>query len=390
MNHDYKYSFDFDIKNLDTRIKSKETVKSSIVCFDGCDWQLQVVVGDPLNIYLFCLATKRLSGRVATSIKMSLMKQDESQGPAMKINLIYGKDFKPHDFGYGAPILINKENLMNPDCGYINNNCITIRAEINIFRAQFGDSMSDEVTWNAFAGFETDVILIVEDQCIAVHKCVLAQRCQFFRKLLYPISDNEVTLNDCDFKATKAAIRFIYTHKCIVDSDNLKEVLKIGKKFGLKELLLSCFELLTPENAALFVAYLDDLKPYGTFLDLQLKEYFWNFVQKNLQIVLASQTFWSLSDDEISYFVDQPDFKSKISPAELLRSVKNRNGLTVSAEVNSFLCIICREKPVDTLILPCSHLSLCSEDAERLQEMDTRKCPLCKREIQSMTKVFLP
>ena len=390
MNNDYKYSFEFDIKDLDRKITSKETVTSSIVCFDGCEWQLRVDVRDPLAVYLSCLATKRPSGRVPTSVNISVVKQDESQGPAMKLNLIYGKDFRLHNLGIGSASLINKKNLMNLDSGYINNNCITIRAEINTFRAQFGDSMSDEAAWNSFAGLETDAILIADGQCIAVHRCVLAKRCQFFRGLLYPISDNEVTLNDCDFKATKTAIRFIYTHKCIVDSGNLQEVLKVGKKFGLKELLLCCFELLTPENAALFASYLEDLKPYGTFLDNELKEYFWNFVQENIQTVLDSKTFWSLSDDEISCFVDQPDFKSKISLGELLRSVKNRSGATASSWSNSFLCIICKGNPVDTLILPCNHLSLCSEDAERLEEMDTRKCPLCQREIQSMAKVFLP
>ena len=313
MNRDYKYSFEFDINNLDKKITSKETVKSSIVCCDGCEWQLQVDVGDPLKVYLRCLATKRPSGRVPTSTKISLMKQDESQGPVIKINIIFGKDFKAHDFGYGSSNLINKKSLMNPECGYINNNCITIRAEINTFMAKFGDPMSDEDTWNSFASVETDAILIVDGQCIAVHRCVLAKRCKFFRTLLYPISDNEVTLNNCDFQATKTAIRFIYTRECIVDSDNLQEVLKVGKKFGLNELLLSCFELLTPENAALFASYLDDLKPDGTSLDHQLKEYFWNFVQKHLQRVLTSQTFWSLSDDEIIKFVEKPKVKSILS-----------------------------------------------------------------------------
>ena len=392
MNYDYKYSFDFDIKDLDIKYAEK-TVSSYIVCCDGCEWQLLVDVGDSLKVYLRCLTTKRLSGRVPTSLKMSVMKQDGSKGRAIKINLIYGKDFRPYTSGCGSRDLINRENLRNPDFGYINNNSITIRAEINTFKAQFGDPMSDEVTWNSFAGFETDAILIVEDQCIAVHRLVLAKKCRFFRKLLYPISDNEVTLNDCDFKATRTAIRFIYTNECIVDPDNLKEVLKIGKKFGLKELLLSCFELLTPENAALFALYLDDLQPGGKSLDHQLKEYFWNFVQKDLEIILASQTFWSLSDNEILKFMEKPKVKSNANPVELqaiIRSVRNRNVSIVSSSSNSFLCIICQENPVDTLILPCNHLSLCSQDAKRLQELNTKNCPLCKRQIKSMTKVFLP
>ena len=369
MNHDYKYSFEFDIKDLDTKITSKETVKfsSSIVCFDSCEWQLRVEVRDPLKVYLLCLATKRPSGRVPTSMKISLMKQKRSQGPAIKLNLIYGKDFNPHHLGYGSSYLISKKNLMNPDCGYINNNCITIRAEINTFWAEFGDSMSNEAAWNSSVGLETDAILIVDGRRIAVHRLVLAKRCRFFRKLLYPISDNEVTLNDCDFKAAQTAIRFIYTHECIVDYDNLQEVLKVGKKFGLKELLLSCFELLTPENAALFASYLDDLEPEGTFLDHKLNECFWSFVQKDLQKVLASQTFWSLSDNEILGFIEKPEVKSKANPVELqsiLRFVKIKN----------------RSAPIDVepSALPISSLTLVGNGSAASSSSNSCPCMACQ------------
>ena len=404
MNHDYKYSFDFDIKDLDTKITSKETVKSSIVCFDECEWQLMVKVRDPLGVYLYCLTSKKTSGRVATSTKISLIKQNRSKGSAIPINLIYGKDFIPHNHGTGSSNLISKRNLMNPVSGYIRNNCITIRTEINTLRAQFGDSMSDEADWNSFGDLETDAILIVDGRRIAVHRLILAKRCQFFRELLYPITENEVTLNDCDFKATQSAIRFLYTNECIVDSDNLQEVLKVGKKFGLNELLLSCFELLTPENAALFAGYLGDLKPEGTYWNHKLNECFWNFVQKELPRVLTSATFWSLSDDEILKFVEKPEVKSKANPVELqaiLRSVKNKNRSApidyepstpyVSSSTNkSLLCVICQNDSVDTMIIPCNHLCLCSKDAEEIRRMNLKKCPLCQGEIQSMAKVFLP
>ena len=404
MNHNYKNSFDFDVQDLYTKTTSTKTARSSIVSFDGSEWQLQVEIGDPLNVYLWCLATKRPSGRVPTSSKMSLIKKDGSQGPVVKINLIYGKDFLPHNRGTGPENLIKKKNLMSCDSGYIKNKSITIRAEINTFMAKFGNPMADETTWNSFAGFETDAILIVDGQCIAVHRLVLAQRCQYFRGLLYPISDNEVTLNDCDFKATKTVIRFIYTHECIVDSDNLQEVLKAGKKFGLNELLLSCFELLNPENAALFALYLDDLKPDGTSLDYQLKEYFWNFVQKNLQRVLTSESLWLLSDNEILNFIDKHEVNSKANPLELqavIQSVKNRNrsgpiDVEASAPFNSsstnksLLCVICQDDSVDTMIIPCNHLCLCSKDALEVRRINLKKCPLCQGPIQSMTKVFLP
>ena len=404
MNHNYKYSFEFHVKDFGKKITSQETVQSSIAYCDGCEWQLMVKLRDPLEVYLLCLATKRPSCRVPTSVKISLMKQDGSQGNGIKCNLIYGKGLRPHNLGYGAPSLIYKKNLMKPDSGYIKNNCITIQAEINTFRAKFGDPMTNETTWNSFADLETDAILNVDGRRIAVHRLVLAQKCQFFRRLLYPISDNEVTLNDCDFKATQTAIRFIYTHECIVDLHNLQEVLKVGKKFGLNELLLSCFELLTPENAALLASYLDDLEPEGTFLDHELKEYFWNFVQKDLQRVLTSETFWSLSDDEILSFIEEPEVKTKANPVELkaiLQFVnkKNRNRrLDVEASapsissltLNSLLCVICQDDSVDTMIIPCNHLCLCSKGADTLRQMNTKKCPLCQGEIKSMIKVFLP
>ena len=402
MHHDYKYSFDFDIKNLN-KIFSK-SYESSIVCFAGCEWQLRVFVGDPLKVYLTCLATKKPSDRVPTSIRISLMKQDGSRGPGTAISLIYGHDFLPHNHGTGSDNLIQKKNLMNPYSGYINNNCITIRAEINTFRAQFGDSRSDEATWKSFGDLETDAILIVDGQRIAVHSFVLAKRCQFFRRLLYPIKYKKITLNDYDFKATQTAIRFIYTRECIVDSGNLQEVLKVGKKFGLKELLLSCFELLTPENAALFASYVDDLESDATYLNHKLKEYFWNFVQKNVQTVLNSQIFWSLSDDEIMKFIEKPEVKSKANPVELqaiIRSVNNKNRSapidvepstpSISSSTNkSLACVICQDDAVDTLIIPCNHLCLCSKDAQEIRRMNIKKCPLCQGQIQSMTKVFLP
>ena len=44
------------------------------------------------------------------------------------------------------------------------------------------------------------------------------------------------------------------------------------------------------------------------------------------------------------------------------------------------LCVVCCSNKKDTLIMPCRHLCLCSEDANHIR-MTTGKCPLCRTGI---------
>lgn len=168
---------------------------------------------------------------------------------------------------------------------------------------------------------QTDVKLMVGGQKIKAHRMILGSRSTYLRKLLYPINGNEVTLDDCDYKATFTAIRFIYTNQCVTEPENLAKVLLVGKKFALKDLLISCFELLNPGNVALFPATIHYLREDKNRRKNQHKtnfcDDFWKYVEKNMSSTLSSEEFWSLTHEEIMSFLKRPEVKPKVNFSEL-------------------------------------------------------------------------
>ena len=63
----------------------------------------------------------------------------------------------------------------------------------------------------------------------------------------------------------------------------------------------------------------------------------------------------------------------------------------VVEQINPSLCVLCLDARVDTLIVPCNHVCLCSEDVERLKATASRPllCPVCRTTIETFVKVFL-
>ena len=61
-----------------------------------------------------------------------------------------------------------------------------------------------------------------------------------------------------------------------------------------------------------------------------------------------------------------------------------------TASTDSGLCVICLDRKADIPIIPCNHLAICSEDAAPNLWKDTKKCPVCRGDIKSFSKVFLP
>ena len=60
-------------------------------------------------------------------------------------------------------------------------------------------------------------------------------------------------------------------------------------------------------------------------------------------------------------------------------------------QVNPSLCVLCLVAKVDTLIVPCNHVCLCSADVVRLKATASRPllCPVCRTRIDTFVKVFL-
>lgn len=386
MTQEFKYTFEFFATDVKKKVGC--TIMSPITRFDGCEWQLQVDIQDSLKTHLACLTTKRNSRRVPSEVRFSVLKEDESEMKSHSLYAVYGMLF-PSSYGCNYPV--KKAELFNPAAGYTKNNAMTFKVEVNTFHSKFGDPSLNESFWAPFYDINKDVTLNVGGQQIKAHRLILAQGCPYLRSLLYPNESKEIVLSNCDYKATLTVVRFIYTQKCVVDPNNLREVLLIGEKFGLKKLVLSCFELLSPENAASFASVVD-----GMFNQV-LRHFFWQYASENLVTILDSQVFWSLTHDEIISFIEKEQIESIATASQLLsvrkKIMKRQKNIEKSASVptkDSLLCVICQDNVANTLVIPCNHLCLCSEDAATLRRMNTTNCPLCKRTIESTTKVYLP
>lgn len=67
-----------------------------------------------------------------------------------------------------------------------------------------------------------------------------------------------------------------------------------------------------------------------------------------------------------------------VPPVEVLGEARN-------------LCKVCIEKELDTLILPCKHLCVCSECANLLyKQPGGKKCPICRAKISETVKIYKP
>lgn len=64
------------------------------------------------------------------------------------------------------------------------------------------------------------------------------------------------------------------------------------------------------------------------------------------------------------------------------------SGERVVEENSQPLCIVCRDRPIDSLIDGCFHLCLCRECGEELLN-DYRPCPLCRHPIRRLTRVYI-
>ncbi|XP_053693928.1 E3 ubiquitin-protein ligase MYLIP-A [Sabethes cyaneus] len=53
--------------------------------------------------------------------------------------------------------------------------------------------------------------------------------------------------------------------------------------------------------------------------------------------------------------------------------------------VEAVTCVICADNVMDTMFLPCGHITACRQCAEQCD-----RCPLCRADIESVNKAFLP
>lgn len=60
-----------------------------------------------------------------------------------------------------------------------------------------------------------------------------------------------------------------------------------------------------------------------------------------------------------------------------------------SREDNEILtCKVCFKNKVDTILIPCYHVILCSNCCERVSRANPKHCPVCRKEIRSHHNIF--
>jgi len=51
-------------------------------------------------------------------------------------------------------------------------------------------------------------------------------------------------------------------------------------------------------------------------------------------------------------------------------------------------CVVCMDKDVNAILIPCGHLGLCIECAKEI-DSNSGFCPICRQKIESFMRVYL-
>ena len=372
---------------------------------EGCEWQVGAVRNNGnITLILKCLSSQRTSGRVPTSFKFSIIKQDGSEGLSQDCFVVFGPNFVEFTSN-SACSSIKQTELKFPESEYAKNSCFTIKVALLLHTAKFRDPLLGVSSLPAVDGVEPDLQIIVGGHQIQAHRFVLAYKSKYFQKCVFPVTDEPLRLDDCDYAATCTAIRFMYTGECIVNSDNLREVLLIGFKFGLNNLLLSCLDLLSPENAALFALFIGQVSELPTGKNIPtsptFSSDFWKYIAKNITAVVESDLIQSLTVGEITWFTDRVEVKRNANPKDLenlllsakiaeLRNPRPAAATSVRIIKACKFCVVCQEKIPEQVIEPCGHLCLCRKCGDKLIQKNLKRCPVCDEEFTTSSRVYFP
>uniref|UniRef100_A0A7C8ZDJ9 RING-type domain-containing protein n=1 Tax=Opuntia streptacantha TaxID=393608 RepID=A0A7C8ZDJ9_OPUST len=76
-------------------------------------------------------------------------------------------------------------------------------------------------------------------------------------------------------------------------------------------------------------------------------------------------------------------------------SCSNANGSSSDATLQCWeelydakICVICYDQPRNCFLVPCGHCATCHDCALRIFHEDNRKCPVCRRYIGKVRKLF--
>ncbi|CAM9249654.1 unnamed protein product [Scytosiphon promiscuus] len=154
------------------------------------------------------------------------------------------------------------------------------------------------------------------------HRILFASCSEYFRALLYGgMSESQtrrVELRDVAPEGFDAIVRYVYTGKVVVDSDNVMDIFSLAHRFGMGELLRACAEVLDQSMNCDDVCRVLEAAEYYGHAELVTK--CWHLIKENTPRVLRSESFLDLPRPLLLTLVKEG--KLQVDEAELFKAVQ--------------------------------------------------------------------
>ncbi|XP_050739123.1 RCC1 and BTB domain-containing protein 1-like isoform X1 [Eriocheir sinensis] len=152
-----------------------------------------------------------------------------------------------------------------------------------------------------------DVVFVVDDRRIRVHRAVLKIRCQYFRNMFQEHwKENnleEVEVKDYSFVVFRAFLQYIYTDTVIVSPEDAIGLLDLANAYCEEALKRHCERIIrhgiTTENAAMLYAVA--IKYEAT----ELEEFCFRFALNHMTEVAQTEAFMALDELTVKNFIQR-------------------------------------------------------------------------------------
>lgn len=205
---------------------------------------------------------------------------------------------------------------------------------------------------------QCDCILIVDNEAIRAHKCILAKHSPVFEKMFYgKMASNEIQVTDIDSDALKQTFNYLYYKNLQIESVmNAWSLVYVASKYLIDSLLSACVEYLKSnlaisnlflnyEHAELYnlevfmnICWIDILKyASGIFLcDYHIKPETWlklldeNDINMEEKDLIEQATDWAVKECDIREIKNTEENVFEILfNSGILRCFNHRNGRKV-------------------------------------------------------------
>ncbi len=203
----------------------------------------------------------------------------------------------------------------------------------------------------------SDVNFICEgsDKTFYAHKNVLGTSSVVFNAMFYgslAMKDSTVRLSDTNEESLEQFLRFVYTDKCTLTSDNVVAIMYLAKKYILPSLNEKCvhflLKILNVENV------LDVLEQADCFDEKELKIGCWKFIVSNIHELVA---FSNISQTTLAKLLKRDELIMQEESLEQFLRFVYTNECTLTAE--NVFAIMCLAKNTSCLLSMKNVLIFC-------------------------------